>query len=286
MKQKMAEDNRLEQLMEVDLPAQGEVIREYDERFACNPQIWADSDHDAYVFELLECFARCQERSLVGELLDVGCGSGHTLRYFAARSRGRLRLTGLDFSQEAVRLARSQGEDVEVLCTDFLSWEPARKFDFVISLGVFEHFPDPRPALRKVGALLKEQGVFCLEVPNCLWHGWSGRHEGFRRHAGGSGQLELHLRRPTWDQSIAEAGLYTLAAMQGPTPWTEFIWFLGSSPWADTSQCANLQRFCRRRPRRAWRRHVRHFIKIQKQSGKMVLEQVLGRLGVLAITTL
>ena len=185
----------LERLVEIEPPEESELIKEYDERFAHEPQIWSDPEHDAYVYEALAHFCADMGRPLAGELLDLGCGSGHTLRHFAASSYGALSLTGLDFSAEAIKLAKSQIPDGQFHCTDFLSWEPGHQFDFIISLGVFEHFRDPRAALQKTRELLREEGVFYLEVPNCLWHGWSGRREGFRQHWGGSQQLEWHLRR-------------------------------------------------------------------------------------------
>ena len=271
----------LEQLVQIEPPEQSQVIHEYDERFRQEPQIWSEPEHDEYVYGVLEYFCADVGRPLAGELLDVGCGNGHTLRYFADRTQGSLSLTGIDFSAEAIKIAQTQIGAAQLYCADFLTWETSSKFDFIISLGVFEHFRNPRSVLRKAATLLEEEGILYLDVPNCLWHGWSGRREGFRRHWGGSEQLEWHLRRPTWERLIAEANLSVLAAIRGPTPWTEFTWLLSNSAWADGAQCAQLNEFCADYWRRQRRRRLRHFKNIQKQRIKVGLQKTLSALGLL-----
>ncbi len=271
----------LGRLVEIEPSQQSEIVREYDERFAAQPQIWSDSDHDAYVYEALEHFCVDVGRPLRGELLDVGCGNGHTLCYLASTSHQALNLTGLDFSPKAIQIAQSQIPDAQLYCADFLRWKPDKQFDFIISLGVFEHFPDPRPALRKVASLLKNEAIFYLEVPNCLWHGWSGRREAFRRHRGGTEQLEWHLHRSSWERLIAETNLCVLAAIRGPTPWTEFTWLLANSGWTDMSRCPELERYCKDQWRQARPRRLRHFRNIQKQRVKRGLQKILGTVGLL-----
>jgi len=273
----------LEQLVEIEPPQPSEVIHEYDQRFQQEPQIWSDPEHDEYVFGVLQYFCADVGRPLTGELLDLGCGNGHTLRYLADSSKGALSLTGLDFSAQAIKLAKSQADNAQLYCADFLTWDIDRRFDFIISLGVVEHFRNPRAALRKAASLLKEEGIFYLEVPNCLWHGWSGHREGFRRHRGGSEQLEWHLRRSSWERLIADANLYVVAAIRGPTPWTEFTWLLSDLPRPDISQYPQLQQFCQVQWRQGRPRRIRHFRNIQKQRLKVVLQTVLGRLGLLEV---
>jgi SAM-dependent methyltransferase len=76
---------------------------------------------------------------VVGPLLDCGCGTGTTALFFAARG---LEVTGIDFVEEALRLARAkadqQGLSVEFLRKDAMTladWE--RRFASVIDSGLF-----------------------------------------------------------------------------------------------------------------------------------------------------
>lgn len=273
----------LERLVQVEPPQQSEVIQEYDQRFRKQPRIWSEPEHDEYVFGVLQRFCADLGRPLAGELLDLGCGNGHTLRYFATRTKAALNLSGIDFSPEAVKIAKSQLDNPQLYCADFLTWETDSKFEFIISLGVFEHFRDPRAALRKAATLLKDEGVFYLDVPHCLWHGWSGRREGFRRHWGGSEQLEWHLHRSSWERLIAEANLSVLTAIRGPTPWTEFAWLLSPTLRAPGIQCPQLKRFCADSWRANRRRRLRHFKNIQKRRVKGGLHKALKALGLLAV---
>lgn len=74
-------------------------------------------------------------------VLDVGCGSGRNISgYFAA---GSSRVTGIDSSEEMLKLARQQTaasmDKVQLLSGDFLNVEFAETFDCVIALGVFDY---------------------------------------------------------------------------------------------------------------------------------------------------
>ncbi|MFZ0960955.1 MAG: class I SAM-dependent methyltransferase [Terriglobia bacterium] len=76
---------------------------------------------------------------VVSPVLDAGCGTGGTSLFFAARG---LRVTGIDFVEEAVRRARAKAEErglaVEFLIKDAMTlgdWD--RRFSSVIDSGLF-----------------------------------------------------------------------------------------------------------------------------------------------------
>ena len=53
----------------------------------------------------------------------------------------------------------------------------------------------------------------------------------FRETHRGSGQMEWHLKRTTWEKHIKGAGLEIVESYRGPTPETLFVWVL---KWSET----------------------------------------------------
>lgn len=103
-------------------------------------------------------------------LLDIGCGMGavgSTLK----RERGLEFVAGIEIVEEAYRRARqvldaaylANIEEVE------LPFEPA-SFDCIICADVLEHLVEPEQALRKLGALLRDEGVIVISLPNARYH--------------------------------------------------------------------------------------------------------------------
>jgi cyclopropane fatty-acyl-phospholipid synthase-like methyltransferase len=88
-------------------------------------------------------FAAIADR-VTGPVLDAGCGTGEHALFFAARG---LRVTGIDFVQEALRRARAKaverGLAVEFLIKDATALgEWGERFGSVIDCGLFRGFSD------------------------------------------------------------------------------------------------------------------------------------------------
>jgi SAM-dependent methyltransferase len=87
-----------------------------------------------------------------GQALDLGCGAGRSATWLADRG---WQVTGVDFSEVAIGLAREARPDVDWVLADLREYEPEREsFDLVLVL--FVHLPpDERRALlaRAAGAL-------------------------------------------------------------------------------------------------------------------------------------
>ena len=79
-----------------------------------------------------------------GRALDLGCGAGRSAVWLADRG---WRVTGVDFSDVALGLARKQRDDVDWVLADLREYEPEPgAFDLVLVL--FVHLPpDERRAL-------------------------------------------------------------------------------------------------------------------------------------------
>jgi SAM-dependent methyltransferase len=76
-----------------------------------------------------------------GSLIELGCGTGLIGRELYDIFEMK-RATFVDFAAGAVELARSNlaGRNAEVVRADVLGYEPAERFDLVLSVGLVEHF--------------------------------------------------------------------------------------------------------------------------------------------------
>lgn len=74
-----------------------------------------------------------------GCIADIGCGGGRDLKFF--REKG-YKAFGLDASEELCRIA-SEYSGCPVTCSDFLSWNPDRKFDAFWANASLLHLTEP-----------------------------------------------------------------------------------------------------------------------------------------------
>lgn len=111
--------------------------------------------------DIYERFLRTMEhvrKNDIRSVLDVGCGSG---RYAVAlHEHGVRRITGVDIAPEMIELfgrytepLAGDGAVFEAVCTDFMEYEPAERFDLVVAMGFFDYIEDPVPVLAKMGVL-------------------------------------------------------------------------------------------------------------------------------------
>ena len=99
-----------------------------------------------------------------GLVLDVGCGGGLFLQML--RERGAKRVTGLDFSLDAAKVATRRA-GVPVTCGS-LSQAPfaPESCAMITMFHVLEHLYDPRAYLETARELLKPNGRLVVQVPN------------------------------------------------------------------------------------------------------------------------
>lgn len=99
--------------------------------------------------------------------LDVGCGEGFTLAYFASKN---FEVSGIDFSSAGILQQNPNfadcvetGDVFYLLEQKYLSND---KYDVVILQNVLEHVLEPVALLRLVRKLLEPSGLLVITVPN------------------------------------------------------------------------------------------------------------------------
>ena len=104
-----------------------------------------------------------------GRLLEVGCGSGATLKFMEGLG---WQVEGVDFDLAAVEQARKKGLAVHLgtLAEQSL---PENTFDAIAARHFIEHVPDPIDVLRECRRLLKPGGLLVLITPNA--NSWGHR---------------------------------------------------------------------------------------------------------------
>jgi len=95
-------------------------------------------------------------------VLDLGCGRGRWARKYASLG---CRVTGVDFSVEAVKVLGQEMPEHQFLCQDISKLiVPKATFDIVNSVTVLQHIPEDlqREAMRHAAGALKKGGYLVL----------------------------------------------------------------------------------------------------------------------------
>ena len=83
-------------------------------------------------------------------VLDFGCAQGEGTNFFA-KMLSKTKLTDIDFSYEAIRIAKEKHINVSFICEDLMNSDTlSSKFDIVISSNTLEHFYKPWEVLSKL----------------------------------------------------------------------------------------------------------------------------------------
>jgi SAM-dependent methyltransferase len=102
-----------------------------------------------------------------GRWLDIGFGNGSLL--FTAEEYG-FEPVGLDMREESVARMRALG--FEAHCLDVTKATEIGAFDVISMADVLEHIPFPNEALAAARALLAEDGVLFVSMPNADCFPW------------------------------------------------------------------------------------------------------------------
>ena len=111
------------------------------------------------------------------KILDIGCGNGRLSELFKSM---KISYTGIDDSEELVKIARKRYPRDDFRVTDPLNFEFANNtFDKIFCLSVFHHIPSTElrvQYLKEIRRILKPEGTLVLTVWNMwkkkgmVWH--------------------------------------------------------------------------------------------------------------------
>lgn len=101
-----------------------------------------------------------------GKALDVGCGAGG--RLVRILQRGGFSVTGIDVSNEMVKLASANHPGQKFIQQDICSWQTDEKFNVIVAWDSIFHLPLAmhRPVLRKLCQLLEKRGILIYSFGN------------------------------------------------------------------------------------------------------------------------
>lgn len=106
------------------------------------------------------------------EVLDVGCGTGYTMKGLAAMG---YHCTGVEPAQAMIAIARQENPDIRIEQADATQLPFAdQQFDIVLSIEVLRYLRDRTTCLREMARVLKPGGVCIVTVaPLFATHGYA-----------------------------------------------------------------------------------------------------------------
>jgi SAM-dependent methyltransferase len=103
-------------------------------------------------------------------IIEIGCGNSVWLPYF--NKVFKLNVVGLDYSEfgckQAVKILEREGVNGQVFCADMFNPPTSLigQFDYLISMGVIEHFDETDKVVEALKKFLKPGGVLITTLPN------------------------------------------------------------------------------------------------------------------------
>jgi len=129
-------------------------------------------------------------------VLDAGCSTG----YVSQAIEPRLKLTGVDIEEEAVKFCRAKrrGEFIQARL-EALPF-PDNTFSLILFTNTIEHLEDPHPALAELARVLAPDGRIFVTTENCANWFWLLLEQTWYRVFGGPCKpymREVHPQRYT-----------------------------------------------------------------------------------------
>ena len=121
--------------------------------------------------ELATIFAPLAPRSLI----DVGCGTGHLLRFTVDRMAVvPEQIVGIDHSEAGIRRARELLPSATWMVADLYDAALRDQFDLVLCTEVLEHLHEPQRAVDELRRLCAPHGHIAITVPDGAQDDWKG----------------------------------------------------------------------------------------------------------------
>src|SRR5713226_6720893 len=106
---------------------------------------------------------RLAERVHAERILDIGCGTGQSLKGMVPEALPAAARYGLDLSFGMLHKARELDADYRLVQASAVALPFTRgSFDLVFTLNAFHHFPDKAAAVREARSLIRPGGAFAI----------------------------------------------------------------------------------------------------------------------------
>ena len=148
-----------------------EIGRKYDKIAQ-----WWEQQHQQSSYGVSQFERAISYSSEGGKALDVGCGAGG--RFIRILQERGFSVTGLDVSQEMIKLATDNHPEHKFIHQDICSWQTQERFDFIVAWDSIFHLPlmMQKPVVVKLCQLLQKDGILIYTFGNAQgehtdqWH--------------------------------------------------------------------------------------------------------------------
>jgi SAM-dependent methyltransferase len=175
---------------------------------------YEDTVEDVMDLALLDALAEVRW-SEVGAAADLGCGTGRTAAWLAAK--GVPAIDGVDVTPEMLDAARARGQHRRLVEADVRATTlPTDSYDLVICSLVDEHLPTLDPLYREARRLLRATGAFVLVGFHPFFIMGAGMPTHFDGPDGHPVAIETHVHLPSAHvAAAAEAGFVAAELREG-----------------------------------------------------------------------
>lgn len=144
--------------------------KEYDHYY--RPEIIGQNDVNYRYSPVKKILARMDERAIkssFSKVLDIGSGMGHALIYLKKNIAAEGVYEAIEPSENCKSYLEENG--IAYLSNDvYAGWDKGKEssYDFVIMRHVLEHFHQPLEVLKKARAVLADNGILYIGVPDAF----------------------------------------------------------------------------------------------------------------------
>ena len=124
-------------------------------------------------FEFFKFFTNKYCQIDIINILDVGCGTGIDIIYFA--ENGNFNMTGLDVSESMLKKAKEKvsnlKQDIKFINKEIIQLDSNNNYDCIFSYGAFGHILENNEieqSLLKLHSILKRKGILILHQENIV----------------------------------------------------------------------------------------------------------------------
>lgn len=144
-----------------------------------------------------------------GSFLDIGCGNGRYMDFFANRGIPKKSIYGLELSEQTTEQLRAKGYNAYCRRVEDCTEIPDKSIDLATMFHVIEHVDDPKAVVKQIATWLAAGGHLVMETPNI--DSWDARM--FKSTFWGGYHIPRHwalFNEPSMRRLLEDAGFEVL----------------------------------------------------------------------------